>query len=222
MSDPQVEETVTPVFDSRIMDQPALQMLFALLGTWHCHPFSSLDRPLAHHRKGQFAMKLKCIGPVSVSKGLIGIGFSTGETDGSVRQVKPLTMPLIYHVWPVQKFLALWRGFQGIVTDFHLAFRVGFHLATQMTDEFLGAEANAQKRSIFSQWYGKPVNFTSDEFLRIIGAHRTAKHDGTSMFVKRVRKWVSQGWAAYIKFKPAGLQHLAKSTWCGGFLLRND
>ena len=103
-----------------------------------------------------------------------------------------------------------------------MTFGMAAHLAAQMIDQHLRAEADAEQRLVLGQRHGEPVGLQADVVMVVISAHRPAEHDGAAVPAERVGKRIAERRPADVERKTARLQHLADPSGRRGLLMQND
>src|SRR5215475_6227831 len=109
-----------------------------------------------------------------------------------------------------------------VVTDLGVAFGMGIDPAAEMARQHLGPEADAEKGLLLLERHRDPVGFAAHEFLRVVGARRTAEDDRAGVLRERFRERIAEAWMAGVERIAALLQGVADPTGRGAVPVQND
>ncbi len=137
-------------------------MLPALLGVGQHETMGSMNHPSVHHGAGQFGVKLHGPGVFTIAESLVRIDITCRQEPRAMRQAEALAVEVVDHLWPMHQQPAVLRGVDGIPADFGAFFTIGLDLAPEVSDQHLGAEADAEKRFVFLEGHVQPVDLGLD------------------------------------------------------------
>src|SRR5262249_8151095 len=109
-----------------------------------------------------------------------------------------------------------------VIADLGVAGEMTKHLAAEMLRAHLRAEANAEKRRVVAQRHADPVGLAADEFITVIGAHRTAENHGGGMVRHGFRQDIPKARPPYGARIPQQLQSKPDAAWGRMFLVQDD
>ena len=130
-------------------------------------------------------------------------------------------MEVIDHLGPLHDRLSGIGRAQWIPADLDMSVLAAAHLAAEMVDQHLRAQADAEKRLVLGQRDGEPVGLAPDELILIVGAHGAAEDDGAGVAFQRFWQRVAERRPANVEIEAGRLQHLADAARAGVFLMQD-
>src|ERR1700754_1791170 len=91
----------------------------------------------------------------------------------------------------------------------------------ELNRKHLGAEANAEEGPLLAQGDRDPVDLATDVIVRIVGAHRSAKNNGTGMVVESLGQWIAEARPADIERMAERAQRVADAAGTRCFLMQD-
>ena len=158
--------------------------------------------PAMHHRVGDVGMKLQAERMLETER-LHREVASLGQQFSAQRKFKSFAVPMVDVSRPVRADLDPRRcRADRVISDLRTALRVRRDPRAELSGEHLRAQANSEKRTLFPQRHGNPVDLLANEVLRIVGAHRSAENDRAGMAVQRFRKGIAKPRTPDVKMVP--------------------
>ena len=77
---------------------------------------------------------------------------------------------------------------------------------SEFSREHLSAQAQSENGALFPQRDFEPIDFTSNPFVGIVDAHRTAKDNDAFVIIHALRQRLAQSRTAYVKLQAFRLQ----------------
>ena len=109
-----------------------------------------------------------------------------------------------------------------VISDLDMFLRVLTNTRTQLPGQHLRAEANAEKRLVFSQSDRNPIGLDLDEIVGVVGAHRTAENHGPRMMLERLRQRITKPRPANIEPVAIGSEPVSDVSRIRVFLMQDD
>ncbi len=207
--EPVIKEARQPLPYCGIVNQVAVKMGLARLGSGHSETVRAQHRPAMHGVTGDLWVELETIGRPAVTKALVLEGIAGGDQIGTAGQTEALPVPVIDMFRPGAEIKPGSSRPDRIIADLDAAFRMRPDLSAKLFGQHLGTETDAEEWLVLAEWRGDPVDFPADPVVGVVGTHRSAKYDCAVVLRHGRRQRFSKTGPADIQPIAPALQHVA-------------
>ena len=96
------------------------------------------------------------------------------------------------------------------------------HIAAELPDQKLRAEADPEEGLLFRERHSEPIDLAADEVFPVVGAHRAAEQHGAGVVRHRLGQRLAQARAANVERVAAAFQRLADAAGRRMLLVQDD